>query len=430
MHRYLANSFFIVLLIIVGIRANAQTNTVSNPTSEHENNPYSRYGIGQMSYGDNVALQGMGDISAAFESPYEMNTDNPASYTFLKLTTYEAGLYAITRNVASGDLSYQTGTATLSYMNIGVPIGKKAGLCIGVRPVSTMFYNLADTSQTNIGQTQGLYNGSGSLNYFYIGAAYKIKSFSFGVNAGYMFGQINTSTQLNNIDTAVLAYNSNFVNYTKIGGIYWDAGVMYEHAIKKDLLLRIGATLSLKQSLNATQTLYSVSTYALIDTFVQDTASTGQGVNGKIVLPMSYSFGVQLASTDKWMLGINYAATEWTQFRSFGSPDSLANSYKISIGGEYTSNAANTRNYWSRVTFRGGLYFGRDEVFLANTYLNLYGITAGASLPVKRSTSHIHVGLDLGTVGTKSEGLIKETYVRFSVGFSFNDRWFVKRKYD
>jgi hypothetical protein len=59
-----------------------------------------------------------------------------------------------------------------------------------------------------------------------------------------------------------------------------------------------------------------------------------------------------------------------------------------------------------------------------------YGFTAGASLPIRRSTSHVHLGIDVGSLGTKTNNLIKETYVRFSVGFSFNDRWFVKRKYD
>ncbi len=128
MHQYRANSFLTVLLIIIAIKAGGQTSTVSNPLSEHENNPYSRYGIGALSNSDNVVLQGMGNISSAYENPYEMNTDNPASYSSLRFTTYEGGLYGVARTIATNDLSYQTGTATISYMNIGIPLGKSFGI--------------------------------------------------------------------------------------------------------------------------------------------------------------------------------------------------------------------------------------------------------------------------------------------------------------
>lgn len=431
MHRYRANSFLTVLLIIIAIKAGGQTSTVSNPLSEHENNPYSRYGIGTLSNSDNVVLQGMGNISSAYENPYEMNTDNPASYSSLRFTTYEGGLYGIARTIATNDLSYQTGTATISYMNIGVPLGKKAGLCIGIRPVSSMFYNLADTSVTAIGNTQGIYTGSGSVNLLYIGGAYKIKSFSFGINAGYMFGQLSNTLLLNNIDTINnKSYSSDFSRYTKIGGIYWKAGVMYEHDLKKDLTLRAGGTFAMQQNLNVSQGAYSIGTYGLVDTFIQDTAYSAPAINGKIVMPMSFSLGVQLLSTDKWLIGVDYMATKWTQYRFLGSADSLADAYKISIGGEFTPNSTSLRNYWARATYRAGLYYGKDPVYLQNTSLMFYGFTAGASLPIKRSTSHLHLGIDVGSLGTKSNNLIKETYVRFSVGFSFNDRWFVKRRYD
>jgi len=51
------------------------------------------------------------------------------------------------------------------------------------------------------------------------------------------------------------------------------------------------------------------------------------------------------------------------------------------------------------------------------------------SLPVPRSLSKVELGLEVGNCGTKSDNLIKESYVNFTVGVSIFERWFMKRKY-
>jgi hypothetical protein len=399
--------------------------------AERENIPYSKYGIGALENSSGIALQGMGDISTAYRNDYIMNTDNPASYASLKLTTYEGGIRASMNSLSSGNLSYNTGTVGLAYMSLGIPIGKKAGICIGMRQVSNVFYNSADTSYSAWGKTQGLYSGSGSLNFLYLGVSYRLfDALSVGVNAGYLFGQIRNSVVLNNIDTITNVYNSDFSRFNNIGGLYWKAGLLYEKRIKKNIDLRIGATFTMKQNIKNTLTEYWTSNYSLADSIILDTAYRAPSTDGKIVMPMSYTLGIQLAKMDNWNVGIEYAATHWTQYTNFGNPDSLTDAYKIAIGGEILPSAGNTRNYWSRVSYRAGLYFGRDNIYLNGVYQNFYGFTLGASMPFKRTFSHIHAAIDIGTTGKSDNGLIKQDYFRLLLGFTFNDKWFVKRKYD
>ena len=57
-------------------------------------------------------------------------------------------------------------------------------------------------------------------------------------------------------------------------------------------------------------------------------------------------------------------------------------------------------------------------------------LTLGLGIPVSGSLNNINLGLEYGTRGTTNAGLIKENYINISVGISFNDRWFVKRKFD
>ena len=130
------------------------------------------------------------------------------------------------------------------------------------------------------------------------------------------------------------------------------------------------------------------------------------------------------------MVGVDYSGGQWSDFRSYGIADSLGNSSRIAVGSEFTPNAASLYNYLQRITYRLGFYYGTDYVKLRGTDLNYYAVTAGASLPFKRSPDRLHLGVELGKRGTEVNGLIRENFFRFSLGISLNDRWFVKRKYD
>ena len=149
---------------------------------------------------------------------------------------------------------------------------------------------------------------------------------------------------------------------------------------------------------------------------------------------MAFSAGVMLSKNDKWDIGVDFNFTQWSGFNS--APDADLNagigssSYKIALGGDYTPDINNIRNYFSRVTYRYGAYYGTDYLNLSGTQLPVYGITGGVSLPFRRTISKLHLAADLGRIGTTGSNLLQETYFRFTLGVSFNDRWFIKRKYD
>jgi hypothetical protein len=81
---------------------------------------------------------------------------------------------------------------------------------------------------------------------------------------------------------------------------------------------------------------------------------------------------------------------------------------------------------------------------LKDTRLVEYGLTFGAAFPVAisrvkrheydinlyRNYSMVNVSVELGQMGTSSNGLIKENYGRVVLGFTINDRWFQHFKYN
>lgn len=436
MCRKLTKRFSLLSIVLVTtLPVIAQTNDPKG-----ENSPYSRFGIGELRNGVNPMLRSMGSVSSAYANPFAVNTDNPASYGSLKLTTYEAGGEGGTRTITSGTQQYTTGTATLTHLNVGIPVSKHAGIAFGLRPQSRMFYNLVDTNVIP-GFGQGITGsyGNGTINYGFIGAGGKYKGISLGFNFGYMFGTLTNEHTLKAYNDSVNVQNSAFRTLTKIGGIYWKGGAQYETKLSKKLSMRLGGTFTLNQDLNATRNENWLSVSRVGTTtnssgnlvYITDTSYSQDKQKSTIVLPMSYSFGIQLFDTDKWMAGIDFTGTDWSQFRNFNNAiDSVASStYRIAVGAEYTPNPKALRKYFQRVTYRLGFYYGNDYVELNNKVLNYYAVTGGVSLPFKRTTDRIHLGLEVGKRGNVTN-VIEENFVRFYLGISLNDKWFIKRRYE
>lgn len=426
-HSYVKRS----LLAIVCFLSTFTTITAQN--SNKENSPYSRFGIGEFRNGLNPMLRGMGSVSTAYVNEYAINTGNPASYASLKLTTYEVSAEGSVKNMRVGNENYTSGMATLSHINIGIPVSKHAALVLGLRPVARTYYSMSDTTDMPaIGTSLRTYSGDGSVNLAFLGVAGKYKNFSAGINVGYLFGTTRYSSVLSNLVDTNHIYNADFSVYNRIGGIHWSAGLLYEGKVHKSMNLRAGATFSLSQHIATTQDVYELSWRNSGTTQILDTAVSIKGHKGYTVLPFSYSLGVQLVDVEnRWSAGLNFSMTQWGDYKQFDQKDSLANqSWKIGIGGEYTPNVRNLYKYYNRITYRLGFYYGTDYVLLRNTTLPCYAVTAGVSLPFRRTMDKVHLALEMGRRGTKSNGLIQENFYKFSVGISLNDKWFLKRKYD
>jgi hypothetical protein len=58
------------------------------------------------------------------------------------------------------------------------------------------------------------------------------------------------------------------------------------------------------------------------------------------------------------------------------------------------------------------------------------GMSLGLGLPITGSLSNLNLGLEFGKKGTTSNNLVQENYLILNVGFSLNDKWFVKSKYN
>ena len=106
------------------------------------------------------------------------------------------------------------------------------------------------------------------------------------------------------------------------------------------------------------------------------------------------------------------------------------NSVRYAIGGFYVPKYNSFSSYFSRMTYRAGFRYENTGLVLNNRSINDYAVTAGLGLPLGGFFSSVNAGFEYGKRGTTSYGLLQENYAAFSISLSFNDRWFVKRRFD
>jgi len=428
-----------------------------------ENSPYSRYGLGDLTPNHNIFTRGMGGISAGvfdYMSNYQglsgANFTNPATLGNINTTVFDLGAEADIRTLKSANpvKKFTSANSFFSYLNLAFPIAsakmKKKdinwGLSFGLKPVTKINYKIQkDARLNNIDSLSTLYEGSGGTNQAYIGTGMKIKHFSFGVNAGYMFGNKDYSTRLIFINDTVAYAKSNTANQTHFGGFFINGGMQYEAILNKDKknefpkILRFGIYGNLQQKLKATRddTKETFSYDANGATYRVDSVYDQKDIKGTIEYPSNFGAGFSYQD-EHWLFGADFEMTKWANYRYYGQPDLVQNNWVVRVGGQYYPAKQNTpvKNYFSFVRYRAGFYYGPDYI-KTNSSRPDYGFTLGTGMPLTSlqrlsyTTEYVmlNTALEVGGRGDKQNN-IRENTVRFSIGISMNARWFRKLKYD
>lgn len=424
------------LLFCFGTQAYAQQSTYS---------PYSRYGIGELTFGGFGSQIAMGGLSAAYADSSQINFYNPASYSAIKLTTFEVGVRGEFSKFSTGTESDLARNGAFSYLALGFPIIKnRAGIAFGLVPFSNKGYNIDQQiiDSLFIGNQKYSYEGSGGLNQFFVGAGSRIGRYvSVGVNASYLFGNLKTSNSIEFPDSSNFL-NSRLIKTTNVGDLTLSAGINIKHKIGAISHITYGFSGSLNDNISAKKDLLIENYYKTASGFesIKDTVLFEDGVKGDIVFPLTFTGGLMFEHNNTWLIGAEIAMQNWSDFESFGVKDSLQNSFRIAVGGQYSPHVISGGFWSSRAVYRAGFKYYKSYLELQNTAIEEYGITFGLAIPANTTKirgssqepfySSINLSLELGKRGTAESSLIKEEFFKFTVGLTLRDKWFNPRKYD
>ena len=440
MHRYFTGLLFLMMSCGSGLFA-------------QEYSPYSRFGLGTLPDDNMSSTRAMGGISAGYSSAFHLNHANPASYADLGLTTFEVGVNANAATVKTADSVYNGVNGSVSHVAIGIPLIRgRWGMSFGLLPYSFTNYDFT----TTVVDTNQVYSGKGSLYNVYLGTAVKIKDFSIGVNAGYLFGNIDYSRGYIFPDS-VGAYNIQNLSTTRVYGFIYNVGVQYRHRIlrktsqntlKNDVFVTVGAQGTTNVNVNTrVSSLWERYTGSGNDPqVIIDTPLNYADRIGKITLPYNVSAGFTVGNENWWLVGADFKYTGWSTFVSdasalpTGNNWSLGDSWKVMAGAGIVPDV-DSKNFFSRIQYKVGGYYGKTELIYHATpdgpgsHISTYGATLGVSVPILtnglyREAAHFHFSADIGALTPGVPGLINESYYRFNFGFTLCNVWFIKRKFD
>ena len=397
--------------------------------------PYSLFGVGQLSgKAMNVRLKGMGGVGNAIYGNGLINTGNPA--TLAKMDSlaflFDAGVYFKTSNFSTSNKSERGANASFDYvaMAFGLTDWWKTGL--GVKPYSSSGYKMVvEGYSEGMGSYNTVFKGSGGINQVFWTNAFRLGNHvSIGANAYYVFGDTKNVTTIYPDSTYILGSRRGID--MMISSFMFDYGLMFDTPLGSDMNLSVGLTYQQSVKLRGTQTTFIRSIMETMDTDVEyliDTISYNVNDHAKLTMPQGFGVGFALQKNNRWTLGVDFDWTQWSHFAREGVTEELKDSWRVAAGFEYMPTYSSVSGYFRRAHYRLGGNFEHGALYLNDHYINKVGVSAGVSLPLPRSLSKVNFAVEVGQYGTKEDGLIRENYLKFDIGVSVFERWFVKRRY-
>lgn len=407
------------------------------------NAPLSAYGPGMLYSGSNVAAMGRGYTGVTFNESNTtlLNFQNPASYSKLHYTCFDASVIGISGGPNNGSIKQSGFTMQPAHLALGLSLINKnnyqpqndkfrMGASAGLLPYSKVAYYLQGTQTNSAGTQNVFYKGDGNWYQAYVGTGLSWKGLSFGAQVAHYFGNINYRTSIYWPDSIYALGTRLYENYHPNG---WQLTVGGQYALKinpKNSLEIAGTYTGMRAISLRYQTVYERFNHS--GAAVDSIGSTNDQQT-TMTLPTAYAAGLSWSHGTKWMIAANYRFTQWSVFSLANRNQNLKNTALYSIGGSFIPDETSLQ-FLSRCTYRVGAYYGDD--FISNNAA-LKGLTLGmgmkffsSNLSTYKLPFYLNLGLDLGSRGSLTNGALQENFTRFQFGISLTEEWFQRRKFD
>lgn len=418
--------------------------TVQSVTAQQDNTlnvftPYSFYGVGSLNTSGTAGARGMSGVGAAVRSTVSFNTVNPASYSAAPAQTFLFSFGMLGQNdyLKSERAKSSHNGFNINDISLQFPVAKKVGFGFSVSPYSSVGYQTSFIDKNsgvdaNIGSIQYLYSGSGGITQFKAGLGWEpLKGLSIGANFLYYLGKIQRKSQtlITPIISASKEYRSISISdkelYSHLG---FDLGIQYGFKLRGDRKFTLGAVYEpgLNSTVNNSRIIESVGT-ALVDSVYVNKAGKAFSMPQKLTAGFAYN-------NDRMVFGVDYTYQNWANSYYINPLDrvELTSMHQIKAGLEITPNRYDIRNAMKRWTYRAGVRYGNSYFKKDGHSINEYAATFGFGVPLqKNSFTLLNVGLEVGQTGTIKNNLVRDTFVKLSIGFNIftTSEWFVRHKF-
>ena len=356
---------------------------------------------------------GMGGVSIAVLDNLAINAVNPAALI-------PVGLTRITGSFVYEGMNSKTsaGNAFSRYANangfrILFPIGRNASFAAGLNPVS-----LADFTLSSKGTLAGVdyertLEGKGGLN---VASASLFYSFGWRIRAGLSanlhFGRIEETWKTSFSRAEYIDSDDRLT--TDVRGVGATGGVIV--SLTRQWMVGAVYTPGTKLTTEG-QALY---------TFGKQTDPQ----TSKLKIPFAWGVGTTYTLWNKLLLGADIAGQRWSTFKVDGKiPPGYRDACRFGGGAQFTATREEFQNYFKRVTYRLGSYYGilpyRDSE--GNGVTELF-LTLGIGLPFHKNLGRVDVAYEIGRRGS-SNNPVEENIQRLHISVTGGEKWFVRGQY-
>jgi hypothetical protein len=411
---------WVVICTVITAQASAQV----------ANSPFTKFGIGERYNDALINTQGMAGVGVSQPQYWYTNNQNPALLIYNTLSTFQVGIQGESQRIKNSETSEKHIGGNLNYLVTAFPIKpRKWGTSAGLMPYTSMNYkvrylkSIEGSTLPSIGNEEG----SGGITQLYWSNGVRIyKDLSLGVKLTYLFGNIDKIYKLQP------SSNSNGI-----------ISASEDKTIVKDFTLNVGASYS-KDSLLGSYRLSFGAVYGLASNIrakqynkVSNISTAGDTIsaatlsmnNGHLNLPSFITVGASISKGTKLVLGTEFTYQDWSSFSGVDNVNqNLKESWRLALGGEYTPDPTAVDGFLKRITYRVGVSREKCPFLVNNNQVRDSGINFGFSFPTGRSS--IDLAFKVGKRGNKTENILEQNYFKVYFGITFNDQWFVRRKFD
>ncbi|SEQ74064.1 hypothetical protein [Neolewinella agarilytica] len=417
------------------------------------NSPLSRFGLGNPLDQVHAVASGMGGLESAYQNPFHLNIQNPASLANLQSTSFEVGVYARNANLSDANGSVNTWQGNLRYLALGFPLRNpislnlerqqnswNAGMAFSLAPTSLVGYDLRlESEDPDFGTTSNTLKGNGGAYRFSWSTAFRFRYLSAGLNVNYNFGKI-TNSRIVTFDDVPESLASEFLEDVAISGFSLGYGLQYVYNFKtpnkngvmvpngKRIVVGVNGNIGNDVDTDASLLFRRFSPNGQL--FVSDTLRSITQQQGVLTLPTTYSVGVAYEDINRIFIGVDYGNRAYSQYRNDAQPDELLDAARIAFGLQYIPNASSYNRFWKRVRYRAGLRLEEDGRSVDGVQARRNAVTFGLGMPLRlprQQVSFLDLAVEIGKFGVPN--ILDENYIQFTAGFSLNDNsWFFKRK--
>ncbi len=407
----------------------------SESFSQAARTPFSSFGLGE-SFGNGLTQnQGMAGVGVSNPEYWHLNNINPALLVFNNITVFEAGFIGEQKTIKGETGSEKAGSGNLNYLTMGFPVKRtKWAMGLGLMPYTTVNYKYnyisgieGSTNTVNVKET-----GSGGINQLYWSNGVALHpNLSLGLKSTYYFSAtINEfETKLTQTDQLV-EYSTNIYDRQSFNGFGFSTGVSYHRDSlfgKKNYQLNFGLVYDFKTDIG---TKFYERFERRNAAGITDSVTLVNNIPGHTTIPQSLAVGASVGKGYQWMIGADFTFLDYSQFRDFNGLSAGAKSgWQFALGGKITPDVGSVTNYLKRVTYRTGVSLSEAPYLVNGNTLRDFGINFGLSLPVSRISS-LDLAVKFGKRGDLQTNTIEENYFKLYFGVTFNDQWFIKRRFD